>query len=179
MNLRSYRFSQNTNTNFSRFLPSLQRADILTMFCSYFGRDDDFINSFWKNWPLVGRPTGSGLSPTSPFQLVSLHLLSIQFVLAILLAGFMMMFKKKMIGIVDVCFFFGLHCSNFLSQSEICATKHHKIFCTVELPSTMSAIVTEIILDLSFGRCYCCKTFLIPWRLFWVRAAYVSGCSEN
>ena len=113
---------------------------------------------------------------TSPFQLVSLHLLSIQFVLAILLAGFMMMFKKKMIGIVDVCFFFGLHCSNFLSQSEICATKHHKIFCTVELPSTMSAIVTEIILDLSFGRCYCCKTFLIPWKTF-LRASYldVSG----
>ena len=51
-----------------------------------------------------------------------------------------------MIGIVDGCFFFGLHCNNFLSQSEICATKHHKIFCTVELPSTMSAIVTEIIL---------------------------------
>ena len=50
-----------------------------------------------------------------------------------------------MIGIVDG-FFFGLHCSNFLSQSEICATKHHKIFCTVGLPSTMSAIVTEIIL---------------------------------
>ena len=50
---------------------------------------------FAQFFTVVGRPTGSGLTPTSPFQLVSLHLLSIQFVLAILLAGFMMMFKKK------------------------------------------------------------------------------------
>ena len=49
MNLWSHRFSQNTNEKLSRFLPSLHRAEILTIFCSYFGRNDDFINSFW-NW---------------------------------------------------------------------------------------------------------------------------------
>ena len=35
-----------TNEKLSRFLPSLHRAEILTSFCSYFGRNDDFINSF-------------------------------------------------------------------------------------------------------------------------------------
>ena len=30
----------------SRFLPSLHKAEILTIFRSYFGRNDDFINSF-------------------------------------------------------------------------------------------------------------------------------------
>ena len=28
--------------------PSLQVAEILTIFCSYFGRNDGFINSFWN-----------------------------------------------------------------------------------------------------------------------------------
>ena len=32
----------------SRFLPSLHRAEILTIFCLYFGRNDDFMNSFWN-----------------------------------------------------------------------------------------------------------------------------------
>ena len=118
---------------------------------------------------------------TSPFQLVSLHLLSIQFVLAILLAGFMMMFKKKRwLALSMAAFFFGLHCSNFLSQSEICATKHHKIFCTVELPSTMSAIVTEIILILYLlVGAIAAKHFWYVGRLFWERATYVSWCSKN
>ena len=31
-----------------RFLPSLHRTEILTIFCSYFERNDDFINSFWN-----------------------------------------------------------------------------------------------------------------------------------
>jgi len=33
----------------SGFLPSLHRAEILTIFCSYFGRNDGFISPFW-NW---------------------------------------------------------------------------------------------------------------------------------
>jgi hypothetical protein len=33
----------------SGFLPCVVRAEILTIFCSYFGRNDDFIDSFW-NW---------------------------------------------------------------------------------------------------------------------------------
>ena len=49
MNLWGHRFSQNTNKKLSRFLPSPHRAEILTIFCSYFGRNNDFINSFW-NW---------------------------------------------------------------------------------------------------------------------------------
>ena len=48
MNLWSHRFSQNLNKKLSRFLPSLHRAEILTIFCSYFGRNDDFINSLWN-----------------------------------------------------------------------------------------------------------------------------------
>ena len=48
MNLWSHRLSQNTNEKLSRFLPSLHRAEILTIFRSYFGRNDDFINSFWN-----------------------------------------------------------------------------------------------------------------------------------
>ena len=48
MNLWSHRFSQNTNKKLSGFLPSLHRAEILTIFRSYFGRNDDFINSFWS-----------------------------------------------------------------------------------------------------------------------------------
>ena len=49
MNLWSHHFSQNTNKKLSGFLPCVVRAEILTIFCSYFGRNDDFINSFW-NW---------------------------------------------------------------------------------------------------------------------------------
>ena len=48
MNLWSYLFSKNTNEKLSRFLTSLHRAEILTIFRSYFGRNDDFINSFWN-----------------------------------------------------------------------------------------------------------------------------------
>ena len=40
MNSWSHRFSQNTNTKLSRVLPSLHRAEILTIFCSYFGLND-------------------------------------------------------------------------------------------------------------------------------------------
>ena len=105
---------------------------------------------------------------TSPFQLVSLHLLSIQFVLAILLAGFMMMFKKKRwLALSMAAFFFGLHCSNFLSQvRNMCNKASQNLLYRLSYLAQCQAIVTEIILDLSFGRCYCCKTFLIPWRLF-------------
>ena len=42
-----YRFSQNMNKKLSRFLPSLYKAEILTIFCSYFVRNEDFINKFW------------------------------------------------------------------------------------------------------------------------------------
>ena len=31
-----------------KVLSSLPSAEILTIFCSYFGRNDDFINSFWN-----------------------------------------------------------------------------------------------------------------------------------
>ena len=48
MDLRSHRFSQNTNKKLSRFLPSLNRAEILTIFRSYYGRNDDFLNWFWN-----------------------------------------------------------------------------------------------------------------------------------
>ena len=39
----------NTNEKLSAFLPYVGRAEILTIFCSYFGKNNDFINSFW-NW---------------------------------------------------------------------------------------------------------------------------------
>ena len=49
MNLWSHRFSQNTNKNLLRFLPSLHdRVKILTIFPSYFGRNDNFIKSSWN-----------------------------------------------------------------------------------------------------------------------------------
>ena len=48
MNLWSHRFSQNMNKKLSELLPSLHRAEILTIFRLYFGRNDDFINSFWN-----------------------------------------------------------------------------------------------------------------------------------
>ena len=49
MNWWSHRFSQNMNQKLQRFLPcsvAQYRAEILTIFGSYFGRNDDFINSF-------------------------------------------------------------------------------------------------------------------------------------
>ena len=48
MNLWSHCLSQNTNKKLSRFLPSLNRAEILTIFRSYYGRNDDFLNWFWN-----------------------------------------------------------------------------------------------------------------------------------
>ena len=48
MDLWSHHFSQNTNEILSGFLPCSSRTEILTIFCSYFGRNDDFINSFWN-----------------------------------------------------------------------------------------------------------------------------------
>ena len=48
MNLWSQHFSQNTNVKLSGFLPLQHRAEIMTIFRLYFGRNDDFINSFWK-----------------------------------------------------------------------------------------------------------------------------------
>ena len=44
MSLWSHRFFQNCQD----FCPVYCRAEILTIFCSYFGRNDDFINSFWN-----------------------------------------------------------------------------------------------------------------------------------
>ena len=48
MNLWSHSFSQNTNEKLSGFLPCKVRVKILTIFCSYFGRNDDFIKSYWN-----------------------------------------------------------------------------------------------------------------------------------
>ena len=41
-------FFENTNEKLSGLLPCVVRAEILTIFRSYFGRKDDFINSFWN-----------------------------------------------------------------------------------------------------------------------------------
>ena len=49
MNLWSHRFSQNMNKKVSGFRPLQYRTEILTIFCSYLGRNDDFINSFWNH----------------------------------------------------------------------------------------------------------------------------------
>ena len=49
MNLLSHHFSQNTNVKLSGFLPFIVKAEILTIFCLYFGRNNDLISSFW-NW---------------------------------------------------------------------------------------------------------------------------------
>ena len=46
LNLWSHRFSQMRTKKMSGFLPCVVRAEILTIFCSYFGRNDVFINSF-------------------------------------------------------------------------------------------------------------------------------------
>ena len=53
MNLWSHRFSLNTSKKLSRFLPCVVRAEILTIFCLYFVRNDDFINHSEIVWPLV------------------------------------------------------------------------------------------------------------------------------
>ena len=49
MDLQRHHFSQNTNEKLSGFLPCIVRAEVFTIFCSYFRRNDDFINWFW-NW---------------------------------------------------------------------------------------------------------------------------------
>ena len=49
MNLWSHCFSQNTDKKLSGFLPCVEGAEILTIFCSYFWRNDDFLNSFWNS----------------------------------------------------------------------------------------------------------------------------------
>ena len=46
MNLWSHRFSKKHDEKLTIILPSLHRAEILAIFRSYFGRNDDFINSF-------------------------------------------------------------------------------------------------------------------------------------
>ena len=48
MNVWSHPFSQNMNKKLSRLPPSLHTTEILTNFSLYFGRTDDFINSFWN-----------------------------------------------------------------------------------------------------------------------------------
>ena len=48
MNLWRHHFSQNMNKKFSGFLPCVVREEISTIFCLYFGRNGDFINSFWN-----------------------------------------------------------------------------------------------------------------------------------
>ena len=51
MNFWSHCFSQNMNQKLYGFLPcsvAQYRTGILTIFGSYFGRKDDFINSFWN-----------------------------------------------------------------------------------------------------------------------------------
>ena len=68
MNLWSHRFSQNMNQKLYGFLPcsvAQYRAEILTIFGTYFGRNDDFIDSFlnlltfkkarkiWWNFPVL------------------------------------------------------------------------------------------------------------------------------
>ena len=49
MNLWSHRFFQNMNKKLLRFLPSLPtQSRNPEIFCSYLGRNDDFINSLWN-----------------------------------------------------------------------------------------------------------------------------------
>ena len=63
MNLWNHRFTQNPNKKLSGFLPCVVRAEIFTIFCSDFGRNDDYINSFW-NWLTFTSPSGNK-SPSS------------------------------------------------------------------------------------------------------------------
>ena len=46
MNFWSHHFSQNMKKKCQDFWPTHYRAEIPTIFCSYFRRNDDFINSF-------------------------------------------------------------------------------------------------------------------------------------
>ena len=51
MNVWSHCFSHNINQKLQGFLPcsaAQHRAEIFTIFGSYFGRNDDFIHSFWN-----------------------------------------------------------------------------------------------------------------------------------
>ena len=53
MNLWGHQFYQNMNKKLSGFQPyssseAHYRAEIPTIFCSYFGRNDDSINLFWN-----------------------------------------------------------------------------------------------------------------------------------
>ena len=54
MNLWSHRFSQNLNKKSSWF-DVVCRAEILIIFRSYFGRNNDFINSFWNLLTFLSR----------------------------------------------------------------------------------------------------------------------------
>ena len=117
---------------------------------------------------------------TGLFQLVSLHLLSIQFVFVIFLVWFMMMLERKKIDDWHCWWqvFFVLHWSIFfLSQSEICATKHHKIFCTVWVTQYNVRYCHGDHLDLAIYRVvtkewppYSLKirAFFAIYRTFWV-----------
>ena len=52
MNLWSHGFSQRMNQKLLRFLPcsvAQYKAKILTIFGSYFGRNDDLFHSFWNS----------------------------------------------------------------------------------------------------------------------------------
>ena len=55
--------SQNTKETLSRFLPCVVRAEILTIFCSYFGRNDDFINLFWDLLTFINVKTKTEIVP--------------------------------------------------------------------------------------------------------------------
>ena len=58
MSLWSHCFSQNMNRKLQGFLPCTvphYSAEILTLFGSYFGRNDDFIDSFWNLLTFTGR----------------------------------------------------------------------------------------------------------------------------
>ena len=48
MSLWSNCFFQNTYEKLSGFLPCVVRAEIFKTFCSYYGRNDGFINSCWN-----------------------------------------------------------------------------------------------------------------------------------
>ena len=61
------------NKKCSRFLPSLHRAEILTIFCSYFGRNDDFINLFWNLLTFTYSITISGETQKSLKMSMLLH----------------------------------------------------------------------------------------------------------
>ena len=69
LNLWNHCFSQ--NTRLSRFLPSLNRADILTIFRLHLGRNDDFTNSFWNCLTLKSDVFGQNKS-YSNFRLITI-----------------------------------------------------------------------------------------------------------